>query len=166
MLLFLYKITASSIIMNTSKQLICGFWQAHPMFCDEAGVDMFCIYLEPGSRNICWILMIAGNDIIANHFTTYSIKSNWLSINNWASDISDPKYFEITFKELPNNMKKEFPLIQDIKFYIHMNKLILSKNKKVYFVGYKDSKISDLIDVETTHTNDNKINDLDQSEPI
>lgn len=161
LLVFLYRIIATSIIMNTSENLIYGFWQAHPAFCDEANIDMFCIYLEPGSRNMCWILIVSKNDIITNHFTTYSISSKWWSVSNWSSNINTPKDFEITFKELPNNMKHEFPLIQNIKFYMSNNKLILSKGKRVYFVGYKDSKISDLIDIESINTKNDE-----QSDPI
>ena len=152
-LFIIYKYLIFNFITNLSEKLICGFWQAHPLFCEESELDMFCIYLEPGKRKLCWILMVSNDNIISNHFTNYKIKKKFKKSNNWNDNIKLEKEFEIEIKELPDNLKDEFPLTQDIKLYIHNNKITLSKGKKIYFVGYKDSKISDLIDIDIKEKN-------------
>ncbi len=86
-------------------------------------------------------MIMAGTNIIANHLTTYNIKP----VVHWPT-ISKLKY-NIVFDILPENMKNEFPHQQNLEFIINKGKLVLSDDSKIYFVGYKDNKLSDLVDV-------------------
>ena len=116
-------------------------------------------------KNMCWILITRDNQILTNHFTTYSINTKWTKSDNWSGDVTKPRYFEITFKELPENMKYEFPKKHELQIYLDTGKLMMIRKKKVYFVGYKDSRISDLINVEVNYDNDNQ-NNSEESETI
>ncbi len=145
--------------MDVGEKMISGFWQAHPSFCDESGVDMFYMYFAPSAdetKNMCWILITNKDQMITNHFTSYTASLKWTSYDNWTADISKPKCFEITFKELPEHMKDEFPKVQEMKIHLDSCKLMMSKDKKVYFVGYKESRISDLIDIDISNNEDSE----------
>ena len=145
-----YLITRGMTIADMGRDSISGFWQGHPSFCKESEVDMFCMYFEPqktDSEQMCWILIIKKDQMIINHFTKYKLYTK-MNLKNLSRKTSKPRYFMVEFNELPEQMKDEFPNLQNIIIHLDTNKLIMLKDNKVYFVGYKDSKITDLIDID------------------
>lgn len=165
--------------------MLGGLWEADPSFNQDAGLDRFYIFIEPpNTGNVCWIVMANNNQMIVNHMTTYKISTKWTSLDNWTTDISHPRYFNIKFSELPDNLianqtqtdlsnntsASNFPKIQTIKLDIKMGKLYLMSpsypdKKDVYFVGYKDSRISDMMEIDKSNRNDQS-DSSDNSEVI
>ena len=165
----IYTIVSTYYIYHVGYHILGGFWSADPSFCEESGLDRFYIFIEPPNKgNICWICMSNSDNTVVNNITTCSIKTKWNSIDNWTTDIKRPRIFKITFDNLPKNLTNDiFPKEQILKLDIETGKIYLMdrryNNNKVYFVGYKDSRISDLINV----NNNNKKNEddiLDASE--
>ena len=162
----LYTFISTYHIYNVGYQMLGGLWEADPSFNQDAGLDRFYIFIEPpNTGNVCWIVMANDNQMIVNHMTTYKISTKWNSLDNWTTDISHPRYFNIKFSNLPNNLIDEnnFPKIQTIKLDIRTGKLYLlspdyPEKKDVYFVGYKEPRASDLIEVDKSNiiTDDDK----------
>lgn len=169
----LYTFVSAYCIYSVGYNTIGGFWCADPSFCEESGLDRFYIFIEPPNKgNMCWICMTgkSGNKshAIVNHMTTYNINTKWLSSDNWTTNIEHPRTYTITFNELPDNLsEKLFPQKQNLKLEISTGKMYLLNKPKVYFVGYKDSRISDLIDVDKKNLDNDEsmdvINDDDDS---
>lgn len=164
-IIVVYRISSILSITNTGKNIIGGLWQGHPSFCNESGIDMFYIYFDifdtlpsnksldlkkKGVKNMCWILMTNKDQVIVNHITTYLLSPRWLIKDNWSTDTSKPKCYNIIFGDIPEIMKDTFPKSQQVKMNINLNKIILADNDTAYFVGYKDSRISDLISLNYT----------------
>ena len=166
-ILILYTIISTYYIYHVGYHMLGGFWSADPSFCEDSGLDRFYIFIEPPNKgNICWICMSNSDTTVVNNITTYSIKTKWNSVDNWTTDIKRPRTFKITFDNLPKNLTKDiFPKKQILKLDIETGKIYLMdrryNNNKVYFVGYKDSRISDLIDV--NNNNQKKKNDISKT---
>jgi len=170
-----YSFISTYHIYNVGYHMLGGFWSADPSFCEDSGLDRFYIFIEPPGRgNMCWICMAKPNKsvsgdscAIVNHMTTYNIKTQWMSFNNWTTDVNRSRLYMITFTELPENLTQDglFPKTQILKLDISSGKLFLldknDTNSRVYFVGYKDSRISDLIDVDRINIESDNINDND-----
>ena len=138
-------------VYHVGYNILGGFWNADPSFCKETGLDRFYIYFEsPEKGNVCWICMANDKNTIINHMTTYKIKTR---ISHWSSlitNINDSRKYTIIFNELPESLLKNkiFPKSQTLELDINTGKLYLLDDKKVFFVGFKDSRITNLIDIE------------------
>jgi len=125
-------------------QLLNGFYEADPDFCEEAGLDMFCLYLNNdvnilGARS-CYILASKDDEIIINEPTTAHITSQWTW--SWFSDPTKPKYFNVKFDfDIDSDI---FPNEQCIRFYPDIGKLVLYTDDTITAVLYKNGAYSEL----------------------
>ena len=146
---------------NVGNYMIRGIWEAHPSFCEEAGVDRFYIYFDPPT-NLCWICMANDKEMLVNHITKFNIRPASLCTNilNPNSLVKD---YTVTFEDLPDNLTPDlFPARQQLKIYIDSGKLLLTNTKdNIYFAGYKNCSTSDLLDIGDMTQSDRS--DLDQS---
>src|SRR6185369_706032 len=119
-------------------QLLNGFYEADPDFCDEAGIDMFYLYLNNdatiwGDRS-CYILASIDDEIIINEPTTAHITSQ-LTWSNFSSNLTTPKYFNVKFDIDDSDI---FPSEQKIRFYPSIGKIVLYTGDTITAVLYKN----------------------------
>ncbi len=122
--------------------LLSGFWEASTSFCEESGLDMFCLYLDGdydmfGSR-ACYILASQDGAIVLNEPTVADISFQWIAPSNVYLGIDAPKYFTISFKNISSDAVDIFPRYQQIRFYPVCNKLVLYYDDTITAVLYKN----------------------------
>lgn len=128
--------------------MITGFWEADVSFCQESGVDMFCIYFDKdintNCERACYILSKNGDDIVLNEPVVASISMHWLKACNWYPNLHEPKYLGIEFKNLSEDCIDEFPASQTMRIYPLINKMVLFYDDTITAVLYKNSANSEL----------------------
>lgn len=151
-LLFAYWIITKESIIKNGYNVIGGIWEADASFADDAEIDRFILYFEPlnksHKKNICWILISTKTNILVNHMTTYKISTKLFSLNNISVKHDIPRHYNILFGDIPENIEEYFPKKQSLQLQADCCKIILSHGDKAFFVGYKDAKTSDIIDIE------------------
>ncbi len=126
-------------------KLLSGFWEASSDFCDDAGIDMLCIYFdeETYTNRACYILMKADDNIVINEPTLAKISFNWLDYRNWTS-FEDAKYLTIKFQNISEDIEETFPKCQQMRFYPVCGKIVLYYNDTITAVLYKNPVNSEL----------------------
>ncbi len=124
---------------STMNKLINGFYEADTSFCEESGLDMFCLYLDEdidyyGNR-ACYILAKQDGEIILNEPTVANLRYTPGMFDN---DISSPKYFDIEFKDLSEECEDDFPKNQKIRFYPTIGKIVMFYEDTITAVLYKN----------------------------
>lgn len=144
-LVWIININYQSYLINN---MIGGFWDASPDFCQESGLDMFCIYFENevgfNGERACYILAKMQNEVIINEPTVAKISLSWMSLNNWSSNLKVPKFLKIEFKTLSNDCPEDFLQTQSIRFYPLTGKLVLFYKDTITAVLYKNTINSEL----------------------
>ena len=144
LLIWSSNMSYQSYVINN---MIGGFWDADTSFCEESGLDMFCIYFDNETsfgERACYILAKNGNDIVINEPTTSNISMQWGKLNNWSSDLKSPKFINIKFKDLSDECKEDFPEHQQMRFYPLSNKIVLFYDDTITAVLYKNTVTSEL----------------------
>lgn len=124
---------------STMNKMVNGFYEADTSFCEESGLDMFCLYLDEdvdyyGDR-ACYILAKQDNEIIINEPIIANIR---YEPKLFDYDISSPKYFNIEFKDLSDDFEEDFPKNQKIRFYPTIGKIVLFYEDTITAVLYKN----------------------------
>jgi hypothetical protein len=122
--------------------LLSGFWEASVSFCEESGLDLFCLYLDEdydilGNR-ACYVLASQDNAIILNEPTVASLSMQYMRLANWNLSMSSPKYFNISFKDISDESVDIFPKYQELRFYPVCNKIVLFYDNTITAVLYKN----------------------------
>ena len=133
--------------LNVFNKLINGFYEADISFCEESGVDAFCIYFDEdvsfsGSR-ACYILVKKNDNIIINEPTTAKLTLKWTELSNWSSDTT-VKYFNVEFDDISDDIDEVFPRNQTIRFYPNFGKIVLFKDDIITACLYKNGINSEL----------------------
>lgn len=129
----------SSSVSNCQR-LIGGVYEADSTFCEESGLDAFCIYFDDdvdwaGNRG-CYILAKKDDEVLINEPVLARISSASI-LNNWTS-ITNPKYYNINFKNLSEDCQEIFPARQCIRFYPDIGKMVLYYDDTISAVVYKN----------------------------
>ncbi len=122
--------------------LLSGFWEADTSFCEESGLDLFCIYFSDdynkfGSRP-CYILASQNDSLVLNEPTVATISMQWLRRSNYKLLSNSPIYFNITFKHIDEECVDVFPKHQQMRFYPVCGKIVLFYNSTITAVLYKN----------------------------
>lgn len=122
--------------------LLSGFWEADVSFCEESGLDLFCLYLDEdydmfGSR-ACYILASQDNTIVLNEPTVANITFSWFTLSNFYPGMDAAKYFNVSFKSISKEAEDTFPKYQKIRFYPICNKIVLYYDNTITAVLYKN----------------------------
>lgn len=138
-------------------KLVNGFYEADTSFCNESGIDMFCIYFDEdvdmfGNR-ASYILAKKDNEVIINEPTVVNLKLQWRNINNWSKNISVPKYFNVNFKTISDDCIEIFPQRQEMRFYSAIGKLVLYAGDTITAVLYKNPVNTELKSILTEENN-------------
>lgn len=136
--------------VNLFNGLVNGFYEADASFCQEAGLETFCIYIDSdikGGERACYILGKKDGEIIINEPCT-------IKLNLKLSDCDiNTKYFTCQFKDISEETMEMFPSKQNLQFYPVTGKIILHDGDTVTYVGYKNGMNTEMKSV----INDNKI---------
>lgn len=129
---------------NIYDKLLNGFYEADSSFCEESGIDMFCIYFDGdissnGSR-ACYILAKKDDEIIINEPTVAKITSQWGN----DSDPTSVKYFNVLFEDIGEEIEEVFPKKQVIRFYPNLGKIVLFDENVITACLYKNGINSEL----------------------
>lgn len=132
---------------NTSgkiyNKLLYGFYEADESFCEESGIDTFCIYIDDKKNDDgvfpCYILMKSDDTLIINEPTTVKMTQNW----SWSSDPTNPIYFDVEFDNSEETLVI-FPNYQKLRFYPNIGKIVLYNEDTVYGVLYKNGSTTEL----------------------
>jgi hypothetical protein len=127
------------------ESLIDGFYDAEQSFCDEAELDIFCLYIDNDSTSdnshACYILMMCNGVYLIN-------EPSIMKINGYFSNIfagySDPKYYDVEFSELSEATESIFPSKQTMRFYPQFGKIVLYSEDTITAVMYKNNVNSEL----------------------
>lgn len=122
--------------MQIFDHLVSGFYESDASFCQESGLDMFCIYLDDDIKNgerSCYILAKRNDDIIINEPCTVHLNLKCGSLYD-----TTPKYFTAEFKDISDECAEVFPRTQNLQYYPMIGKVILHDGDTVTFVGYKN----------------------------
>ena len=128
------------------KTLMGGFYEADRSFCEEAEIDMFCLYLDNDvsyNSRACYVLAKKDDEVIINEPTIAYIKPQWC-LSNFSTNINSPKYFNIVFENINEDCVEVFPKVQELKYYPLCNKLVLYSGETVTAVLYKNPVYSEL----------------------
>jgi hypothetical protein len=134
------------ITFSVYDQLLNGFYEADPGFCEEAGLDAFYLYINSdtniwGARS-CYILASKDDEIIINEPTTAHITSQCI-LSNFSSSLTKPRYYNIKFDSFDNE-SDIFPCEQNIRFYPNTGKMVLYTGDTITAVLYKSGVSSEL----------------------
>lgn len=126
----------------TLHALLSGFWEADSSFCKESGLDLLCIYFDEeydisGSRP-CYVLASQNDATVLNEPTVATISMQWFRLNNYSSGLKNPKYFNVTFKNISDESIDVFPRHQQMRFYPVCGKIVLFYDTTITAVLYKN----------------------------
>jgi hypothetical protein len=124
------------------NNLLAGFWESDKSFCEESGLDMFCLYFDEdynmsGGR-ACYVLASQNNEVILNEPTVAEISLQIFRIENWTFGVKSPKYFNINFQNISDDAEEIFPKTQQMRFYPVCNKIVLFYDDTITAVLYKN----------------------------
>jgi len=139
-------------------KLLSGFYNADTDFCDEAGLDMFCLYInndiDKSGRRSGYVLMKSDDNILLNEPTSIKLTRNIQFFNK------NIIHYNIEFEDINN--EDVFPRVQLLKFYPMSGKLILSCDDTIYGVFYKsgqDSEIKYIMDKQQEYSDEIEYDD-------
>lgn len=143
-------------------KLIGGFYNGDDRFCEESEIDLFCLYLDDdvdshGTR-AGYILMKSGDNLVLNEPTTIKLTRHW----SWSSDPMVPKYFDIEFNDLNDEVTEFFPNKQTLRFYPTIGKIVLFSGDTIFGVFYKsgyESELQSIMSENDENDGDNDDND-------
>ena len=138
LLIYIFFGNTSGKIYN---KLLHGFYEADESFCEESGIDTFCIYIDDKKNDDsvfpCYILMKSDDTLIINEPTTVKISQNW----SW---FADPNIiYDIEFDN-SEETSAIFPNQQKLRFYPNIGKIVLYNEDTVYGVLYKNGSTTEL----------------------
>jgi hypothetical protein len=120
--------------------LIRGFWEADRSFCDEAGLQLFSMYIGRRKSGVypCYLLMVDTDDtILINEAACFSLKE---PITNMVST-DDCREFYADFTNLETDL---MPCRVILKYYPSTGKIVFSDNDKIYAVLFKNPVLSEM----------------------
>lgn len=129
-------------------KLLNGFYESDTSFCEEAGIDMFCLYIDDdvdyyGNRAV-YILMHSNDKLILNEPTVAKITPHGFS-NMMSPGPDSPKFYNIEFKDLSDECADIFPHKQIIRFYPIIGKIVMYTEENVITgVFYKNCTQTEL----------------------
>ena len=148
--------------INNTHNLLSGFWEADSDFCEESGLDIFCIQISDqvdwNGKRACYLLAHQGDDFIMNDPISVQFKLSPIKSNNWSLDVTGVKHFDVNFSDIEYT---SFPNRQKARFYPLCNKLVLYDGDTITAVLYKNSSYT-----ESKFINDQEQKELDDSEKI
>ena len=128
------------IIWNATRiyaDILTGFWKCPPEFLEEAGLTSFLLYLgAPNWRGVraCYILAGRSSEMIINEPASVSLTQTW-GATNWSLGFSKRTYLA-QFYDLET---EDFPATQTLVLHPKSGKIIMSSDKTVYAILYKDN---------------------------
>lgn len=131
----------------SENTLLEGFWKADPSFCEQAGLDLFYLYLGKttmGKRS-GYILAWADDKPIINTTADFTFGMS----PNFTPQIAQCRQFTVTI-DMPES-NGYFPDEQTVYYYPALGKLIFEQDSQVYAVLYKDTVISDPLNIVPDH---------------
>ena len=143
-IIYIILLVAISIaIQNMYNNTLNGFWEADSSFCEEAGLNSMCFYIND---NKCYLLFIdEDSNILINQDCDVGIKNPLFYIPTMKDYIIN----EMNFKNLNSNV---IPKKITYKHYMNDGKLIFYNNDEIYSVMYKNNMLSDVNKIKT-HNN-------------
>jgi hypothetical protein len=158
-LLILFIQNSKNSIYN---ELVSGFYIGDNQFCEESGIDMFYLFIDNNVNNNLrngYILMKSGDNLILNEPVSIRLSMHW---HFWAA-ADTPKYYDIEFVDLDDELLDFFPKCQSMRFYPTSGKVVLYSDDVIFGVFYKsgfESEMKNIIDEEKYDSdNDNESND-------
>jgi hypothetical protein len=141
-LLFLFIL----LVVNTrltESHLLNGFWKGSGDFTQQAGVDLFVIYIGEGSilSNVRpgYILIKNDEGLIINNPVEFSFSAG----GSLSPNICECREYSVTIDWLGEEGYKFFPTQQNVHYYPRHGKIVFSLNDEVYAILYKDCNMSD-----------------------
>ncbi len=123
------------------QSLLSGFWEANREFCDEAGLDVFCMFLSENysysNVRSCYVLAQKDGDFVINEPCDVQINPIRYRGLNAASD------FAIKFKGM-SGASDVFPADQTMKFYPICGKFVLYNGDTITAAMYKNAYRTEL----------------------
>ncbi|MGL5935629.1 MAG: hypothetical protein ACRCZI_08390 [Cetobacterium sp.] len=116
--------------------LISGFYNGDYDFCDESGIEVFCLYIgddmDNKGRRSGYILMQSEEDLLINEPVSIKLCRHWC----FTSDVKNPKYYDVEFSDLDED-NDFFPSKQSLRFYPNTGKIVLYSKDTIFGVLYK-----------------------------
>lgn len=126
------------IFRGTEKHMMYGFWRANAEFCEKADLDLCVLYL---GKNAGYIIMkVRGGEIILNSPFSYELSRGYC-LRPWMSPRRD---FKIKFNWCDKQPCEFFPEHQNLIYWPADGKIILSDEKQVYAILYKDNALTQI----------------------
>lgn len=165
-IIVIYKsITIGFNHVTIYDKLLNGFYESDSTFCEEAGVDMFCLYIDDdvdskGDRAM-YILMSSGESLIINEPTIGKITPRFA--DRLCSNPDEPRIYTIEFKELSDECADVFPEKQTLRFYPIIGKIVMYTDDDVITgVFYKNCVQTELKSILKDQNDDNDDDDDDE----
>ena len=127
----------------TCNDLLYGFWEADPSFCKDAGLDMFCFYINKNNKK-GYLLGKHSDNIFINQPIDINISWNYGLYGVHKNTCMNGT---ILFKNLEPHLYDNFPPKQKIKFFPLMGKIVLYTDKTVYMILYQNKCLSELSNI-------------------
>jgi len=127
---------------STEMNLLQGFWESCRDFNNESGLKLLSFYIGDKDNGLypAYLLMIENdedNTILINEPIQFVLSQ---SITNILSN-SDCKEMTLRFIGLETSL---MPKIVNIKYYPHTSKLVISDNKKIYAILFRNPVLCEL----------------------
>ena len=136
------------LVLNTrsnENSLMTGFWKADADFNEQAGVELFLIYMGESStlsnKRPGYILVKNSDGLIINNPVEFQL-SGGKSIN---PKLSACREYNVYIDWLEEAEYSFFPSDQDLHYYPESGKMVFSADDQVYAVLYKDNVVSDIM---------------------
>ena len=121
-----------------------GFWKGDADFNDQAGVELFLIYMGESSALSSsrpgYILIKNSDGIIINNAVEFKL-SGGKSIN---PGLSSCREYAVTIDWLGEEDYSFFPSEQEMYYYPENGKIVFFADDQVHAILYKDNSISDI----------------------
>lgn len=148
---------------NVSQmEMLHGFWEANSEFNKEAGLQMFTFYIGKKCDNKyqAYLLMVESGDdqnLLMNEPVSFKLLESYMDIIS----NSDCREMILKFSDLETTL---IPNILTMRFYPKTSKIVLSDNKKIYAVFFKNPVLSEMEHImseknkKNIHNNNSQIN--------
>lgn len=145
---------------NASQmEMLHGFWETNSEFNKEAGLQMFTFYIGKKYNNKyqAYLLMVESGDdqkLLINEPISFKILESYMDIFS----NSECREMILRFHNLETSL---IPNVLKIRFYPHTSKIVLSDDKKIYAVFFKNPVLSEMEHI-MTEKNKKDMNDNSQ----
>lgn len=180
LIIIIYNLIVGSIDISC---LLKGFYQAPPIFCANAGVDSFLLYIngmdiddqsfnkfnklfkqpnkpnKPNKKHTGYILSTQGQNMIINELIDFSVKWENKSLKNIFLD-------GYICGEWEMSKIAHIPSCLSIKFYPFLGKIILHKDKTTYAIVYRSPETTELLFESNTTNIEPNIESLKNEETL